>query len=126
MSHDAYRRTQGAMAGPRDAEYQAFATVTAALMAAETRDADNLSPLAEAVHRNRLLWGMLATDCRDERNQLPEATRAAIIDLDRYVQQCSREIIRKRRSPQPLIDINRMIMDGLAGREVSDPLPVSG
>ncbi|MEL7201456.1 MAG: flagellar biosynthesis regulator FlaF [Pseudomonadota bacterium] len=123
MSHNAYRKSRETMAGPRDTEYQAFATVTAALMAVDDSERDDLQPLAEAVHRNRLLWGMLANDCRDARNQLPEATRVAIIDLDRYVQQCSREIIRKRQSPQPLIDINRMIMDGLAGRAASPEAP---
>lgn len=119
MSHKAYRRMQNVAAAPRDAEYLVFSKVTAALIAVEENGREDLKPLAEAVSQNRILWHALARDCADAANRLPEKTRASIISLDHYVQKISRDIVRHRASAQPLIDINRMIMDGLAGREVA-------
>ena len=118
MSHEAYKRTQSMAARPRDAEYLVFSRVTADLIAVEGQGRTDLARVADVVTRNRQLWGILSGDCADGRNRLPEKTRAAIISLDLFVQRYSRGVIRNGDSAQPLIDINRMIMDGLAGREV--------
>lgn len=116
MSHEAYAKVSRASAAPRDAEYRAFSEATRRLIAAETRDPLDLCPLIDAVHLNRSLWGALASDCASEANALPAATRARIIALARWVSTYSSEAVRKRESLQPLIDVNRIIMDGLAGR----------
>lgn len=116
MSYDAYAKTQRDTAAPRDTEYRAFAKTTSALMAAA--DAD-LKTVAEALHMNRSLWEALANDCASEANQLPEATRARIIGLARWVVSHSRGVLRKEESVEALIDINRIMMDGLAGKTAS-------
>ncbi len=114
MSHDAYRKAAAANAGPRDAEYHAFAEATRRLMAAAEAGRADLKPLIEAVHLNRELWGALATDCADERNALPSDTRARIIALARWVAIYSSDVMQRRESLEPLIDVNRIIMEGLA------------
>lgn len=116
MSHDAYARAQKTTAAPRDAEYRAFAEATRKLLGAAAEGREDLKQLIEAVHLNRSLWAALASDCADARNQLPAETRALIISLARWVSLYSSDVMRKKESVEPLIDVNRIIMDGLAGK----------
>ena len=117
MSHEAYRKTQKSTAHPRDAEYRAFSEATRLLLTAKEEGRSDLKQLIEAIHLNRTLWGALASDCADPENQLPSETRALIISLARWVSVYSSEVMQKKESVEPLIDVNRIIMDGLAGRK---------
>lgn len=116
MSHDAYLRAAKALAAPRDAEYRAFGEATRRLMAVEGTMRGDLKALIEAIHLNRQLWGALADDCADGRNLLPAQTRAQIVSLARWVAAYSSDVMRKDESVGPLIDVNRIIMEGLAAR----------
>jgi flagellar protein FlaF len=116
MSHDVYRKAAAANAGPREAEYLAFAEATRRLIAAVDAGRADLKTLIEAVHLNRELWGALAADCADDRNALPSDTRARIIALARWVSSYSSDVMQRRESLEPLIDVNRIIMEGLAAR----------
>ena len=115
MSVDQYAKVQKTTMSARDAEYTAFARSTRALMDA-SENKDDFKQLANAIHINRSLWETLAHDCASDKNALPENTRAAIISLARWVSSESRNIIRKKADIGSLIDVNRIIMDGLAGR----------
>jgi len=119
MSHNVYQKAQSHLAGPRNSEYLAFSKCTAELIRVESEADMTLNIRAGAVHQNQLLWDILARDCANDKNQLPFETRAAIVNLSRFVSQYSRDAVRKRESLEPLIDINRILMDGLAGRQVS-------
>lgn len=116
MSHEAYRKAQETTANPREAEYRAFSEATRRLIAAMETGRSDLKRLIEAVHVNRTLWGTLASDCANPENQLPSETRALIISLARWVSHYSSDVVQKKESVEPLIDVNRIIMDGLAGR----------
>ena len=115
MSHEAYIQAQQA-GNPRDVEYRAFTKVTRALIEASKSGHSDLKSLIKAIDLNRQLWGTLASDCANPQNQLPEATRAQIISLSRWVSSYSSEIMRERESIDPLIDVNRIMMDGLSGK----------
>ncbi len=119
MPHEAYTRAQRAGGNARDAEYQAFVKATRGLMAAAGTGHEDLKAMVDALHFNRSLWGALANDCARDENGLPEETRARIIALSRWVSSYSSDVVRKRESVDPLIDINRIIMDGLAGKQPS-------
>jgi flagellar protein FlaF len=71
--------------------------------------------LAEAVDWNRKLWRVLAADCLDDRNQLPEQLRANIVSLSLFVTRYTKDVMRKGAPLEPLIEINRSIMQGLQG-----------
>ncbi|MCA8889837.1 MAG: flagellar biosynthesis regulator FlaF [Parvularculaceae bacterium] len=116
MSHEAYRKASKTTANPRNAEYQAFAEATRRLIDAHAAGREDLKQLIEAIHLNRTLWGALASDCADERNTLPNETRAAIISLARWVASYSSAVMQKDESVEPLVDVNRIMMDGLSGR----------
>jgi flagellar biosynthesis activator protein FlaF len=112
MSLKAYKATQTATEDPRVTEYRLFGQVTGALLNAKQSNASG-APLVEAVDWNRRLWRTLAADCMDDRNKLTQDVRAKIISLSLWVAKYSRNVTRNKAPLDPLIEINRNIMQGL-------------
>ncbi len=88
--------------------------MTGALISAQRSGASG-GPLMEAVDWNRKMWRTLAADCLDDRNQLPQQLRDNIVSLSLFVTRYSRDVTRNGAPLDPLIDINRTIMQGLQG-----------
>jgi len=114
MTLKAYQNTQRITENAREAEYRLFGQVTGALISAQ-REKRTGGPLVEAIEWNRRVWRTLAADCLDDGNKLPEALRANIVSLSLFVTRYSRDVIRNGAVIDPLIDINRNIMQGLQG-----------
>ena len=114
MTLKAYQQTQRITEDPRETEYRLFGQVTGALITAQ-RAGTTGGPLVEAVDWNRKVWRTLAAECLDERNQLPQELRANIVSLSLWVTKYSKEVTRQGAPLDPLIDINRTIMQGLQG-----------
>ena len=114
MTLKAYQTTQRATEDPRSTEYRLFGQVTGALIEARQRGIDG-GPLAEAIDWNRTLWRTLAADCMDDRNALTTDVRAKIVSLSLWVTKYSKQVTRNGASLDPLIEINRTIMQGLQG-----------
>lgn len=113
MSIQAYQRAATQADSPRELEYRAFGLATAGLMRAQEEGRANLGGLATALDQNRRLWNMMAADCALEGNQLPGPLRASIISLAMWVMRYSSQVLRDGADVEPLIDINRTIMEGL-------------
>jgi flagellar protein FlaF len=114
MTHKAYQNTQEITEDPRALEYRVFGKITGALIEAE-KSGKSGGPLAEAIDRNRKLWRTLASDCLDDRNKLPSEVRAQIVSLSLWVSKYSKQVTRYGAPMQPLIEVNRNIMQGLQG-----------
>jgi flagellar biosynthesis activator protein FlaF len=114
MSLQAYRRVAQQAETPREAEYRLFGQVTRALIDASQLDPTEISQRIDALHWNRELWTALASDCATEANQLPPELRARIISLSLWVSRHSSAVMRGEESFEPLIDVNRSVMQGLA------------
>lgn len=114
MSLQAYQQAATRAETPRDTEYRLFAQVTRALMEAATHDPNEISARIDALDWNRRMWSTLAADCAHPDNRLPESLRASIISLSIWVGKHTSLVIRKQDDIEPLIEINRMIMQGLA------------
>lgn len=114
MTLKAYQNTQRITEDPRQTEYRLFGDVTGALIGAQRVQASGGS-LVEVIDWNRRVWRTLAADCIDEHNQLPEGVRAQIVSLSLWVTKYSKEVIRKGAPLDPLITVNRTIMEGLRG-----------
>ena len=112
MSLQAYKNTQAATEDPRVTEYRLFGQVTGALLDAQKAQAVG-TPLVEAIDWNRRMWRTLAADCMDDRNTLSEDVRAKIVSLSLWVSKYSRQVTREKAPLDPLIEINRNIMQGL-------------
>jgi flagellar biosynthesis activator protein FlaF len=116
MSIEAYRRTATQAETPRDREYRAFGQATAQLLDAERAGRAAIGQRAEALGFNRRLWSLLAADCAQPENTLPATLRAQIISIALFVDRHSSAVMRDGAEIEPLVDINRAIMEGLAAR----------
>ncbi len=114
MTLQAYQNTQRITEEPRTTEYRLFGQVTGALIDVQKTGRDG-GPLVEAIDWNKKLWRTLAADCMDERNQLPQEVRAKIVSLSLWIAKYSRKVTREGASLDPLIQVNRTIMQGLKG-----------
>jgi flagellar protein FlaF len=115
MSLQAYQQAATRAEAPRDSEYRLFAQVTLALMEAAKRDATDVRGRMDALDWNRRLWSTLADDCAQSGNRLPQALRASIISLSIWVGKHTSAVIRRQEAIEPLIEVNRLIMQGLGG-----------
>jgi flagellar protein FlaF len=117
MSLQAYQKAQRSAENPRETEYRLFAQVTQALIAADKGDRKkNPASFVDALDWNRRLWSALAVDCASDGNSLPAPLRAQIISLSLWVSRYSSEATRTGATLEPLIDVNKAIMAGLAQR----------
>jgi flagellar biosynthesis activator protein FlaF len=114
MSIQAYQRASAQAENPRETEYRLFATITSALIKAKEQGRVHLSAYADALDKNRRLWTLLATDCASEGNALPAPLRAQIISLSIWVSRVTSAAIQEGDDIEPLIEVNRAIMQGLA------------
>ncbi|MGL1311230.1 flagellar biosynthesis regulator FlaF, partial [Vibrio parahaemolyticus] len=80
---------------------------------ASDADPTDFSTRIRALDWNRRVWAALANDCMNDNNGLPEAVRASIISLSIWVSKHASAVMRREEGFQPLIDVNRIIMQGL-------------
>ena len=115
MSLQAYQQAATRAESPRETEYRLFAQVTLALMEAAKLDPVEIGRRVDALDWNRRVWNVLQIDCASPENGLPVELRASIISLAIWVTRHTSAVIRREEEIQPLIDVNRMIMQGLSG-----------
>lgn len=115
MSLQAYKTAATRAESPREMEYRLFGQVTRALMHASTLDKSDFAGRMDALDWNRRLWSALSSACSDSANAMPHALRAQIISLSLFINRHTSEVMRGEADFSTLIDINRMIMQGLNG-----------
>jgi flagellar protein FlaF len=116
MSLQAYQKAAEQAENPKQAEYRLFGLVTRALMQAAAADDKDVRTRIKALHWNRRLWSALANDCACDGNALPMEARAQIISLSIWVSRHTSAVMQRQEQIQPLIEINRIIMQGLSGQ----------
>lgn len=119
MSVRAYQQAAQRAEPPRDLEYRLLGQVTRALMDAAQLDAKDFAGRIDALDWNRRVWSALAADCASDRNALPGPVRAQIISLSMWVNRHTSSVMRREAQIEPLIDVNRAIMQGLSGASAS-------
>ena len=115
MSLRAYQQASQRAETPREVEYRLFGQVTRSLMDAAELPEHEIGARMEALDWNRRMWSVLGADCADPDNKLPPQLRASFISLSIWVGKHTSLVIRNQEDIEPLIEINRMIMQGLAG-----------
>ncbi|PKP85056.1 MAG: flagellar biosynthesis regulator FlhF [Alphaproteobacteria bacterium HGW-Alphaproteobacteria-2] len=117
---------QGALSGyaavtvlrsPRTAEYDAFARVTARLGSAAEAGPSGFARLVAALHANRRLWALVASEVADPRNALPAELRAGLFYLAEFTEVHSRRVLAREADAAALVEVNTAVMRGLAGGE---------
>lgn len=113
MSVQAYQRSVSRAEDGRSTEYRLLGQVTQALIEAKELDKFEFGRRAAALDWNRRVWSAFASDCGAEGNGLPDGLRAGIISLSLFVSRHSSAVLREGADIDPLIDINRTVMQGL-------------
>lgn len=111
QAQTAYRTTDQSVRTARGIEYDAFARVTHRLKQAMAKPRQ-MPPLAAAIHDNRRLWNVLATDVTDPANGLPADLRVRILYLADFTRIYSSRVL-DGAPATPLIDVNTAVMRGL-------------
>lgn len=114
MSLKAYQQASTWAENPRQMEYRLFAQVTLALMEAAKSDPTDIPARIDVLDWNRRVWTALRDDCSNPGDALPASLRASIISLSIWVARHTSAVIRREEQIEPLIEINRMIMQGLS------------
>lgn len=102
---------------PRDIEKRVFQQVTGRLEKSmeDTQDPLKLN-LNQALSDNLLLWNALAADVATEENPFPSQLKAQIFYLSQFMSHQTKLIRQEddRTKIQAMIDINRMMIEGLS------------
>ena len=114
MSLQAYQQAATRTESPRETEYRLFAQVTLALLEAAKCAPEDVRGRIDALDWNRRVWAVMGDECADPGNSLPKPLRASIISLSIWVSKHTSAVIRREEEIEPLIEVNRMIMQGLS------------
>ena len=120
MGLAAYQTAQRRAETPREIEYRLFGQVTHALLEVQKLPHTEAAKRMDAIDWNRRVWSFMAGDCISDDNSLPDQLRASIVSLSIWVGRYSSEVMQRNVDMEPLIDINRTIMQGLAGQINAD------
>ncbi|SEO07087.1 flagellar protein FlaF [Salinihabitans flavidus] len=113
LAHGAYAQAATPIRTPRGTEYELIARITHRIKATAKKGRPGFPELAEAVHDNRQLWTILATDVADIDNPLPKSLRARIFYLAEFTHIHSGKVLRENASVRPLLEVNTAILRGL-------------
>ncbi len=113
MARTAYAQSAAPIRTNQSTEYEAFAQITRRMKDAASKGKVGFNALASALHDNRRLWTLLATDVADKANPLPSQLKAQIVYLAQFSIQHSAKVLSGDASVDALIDVNTAIMRGL-------------
>lgn len=111
MSITAYQNVQQATEDPRQTEYRLFALITQKLL--EAKDDTGPKRIA-ALNWNRRVWSSLKYDLAAPANRFPDALKANLISIALWVERYTSQAMRGEVEVQPLVDVNRSVMEGLS------------
>ncbi|MFL4469467.1 flagellar biosynthesis regulator FlaF [Tateyamaria armeniaca] len=97
----------------RRAEYEIIARVTQELRDRAVKQKSDFPAFVEALHNNQRLWTALVVDVADIKNPLPKELKARIVYLAEFTANHSRQVLKKKASVMPLLEINMAVLRGL-------------
>ena len=120
MSISAYRRQKEAAEMPRELERRAFTTTIGKLLEGKEKGGRQL---IEACYLNQQLWTALLTDLALPQNELPADLKARLISIGIWVHRYTLRVMNGNASIDPLISVNRNILEGLSAAPPPATMP---
>lgn len=113
-----YQKAQNTLESPRQLEYRLFSSVTRALMDVrplmQSKHPAEVAKIAYAIGWNLDVWNHLMPEVLDEANKLSKDVKISLVNICIFVNKRTDEITQgKSTDIEPLIAINRNIMEGL-------------
>lgn len=100
---------------PKTTEYQIFAKVTQSLRVAADNPNQDRGTTASALHDNRRLWTILATDLASDGNKMGESLKAGLLSIAAFSLSQSSKALKDHGRIASLIEVNMSVMKGLRG-----------
>ena len=113
LARTAYGSAGAHVQSDRGTEYSVFSRITRDLKHATDQGGPGFPKLVKALHENRKLWSILASDVASDENMLPAQLRARIFYLAEFTLSETQKILAGDQNAEGLIDINTIIMRGL-------------
>ena len=113
LAQSAYAANSTQIRTPRSMEFDLFARITRQLRVA--MEAKDFPKLVQALHENRRLWTLLATDLASDGNALPQTLRAQLFYLAEFSLRHGEDVLARRAEADALVEINTAVMRGLEG-----------
>lgn len=110
----AYATTSRSGGTPVNKEYAIIERVTTDLVRADRNKSKNYSAFVNAITRNRKMWRLFGVDVAEPGNTLPRKLKAQIFYLSEFTDIHSREVLKGNETIEILVEINEMILLGLA------------
>ncbi len=115
-AQNAYTVSSRDIADPDYIEFQVFSQITERMEAAKNSTDPLKKELHGALFDNAQLWSSVAIDVATPENGLPESLKAQIIYLSEFMRVQRIKVLKGEEKIDGMIDINRMIIAGLAER----------
>lgn len=112
-AQNAYGHANQAVRTDRGTEYTVLAQITHRMKSASNRGVEGFADLVSAVHDNRKLWTILATDVADPKNTLPRSLKARIVYLAEFTRVHTGKVLSRNTNVDALVEINTAVMRGL-------------
>jgi flagellar protein FlaF len=113
LARQAYAPTSFPLKSERAIEAQIVGQVTARLRAAAQAADTNFPAFVSALHDNRRMWVILATDVADTDNGLTKELRAQIFYLAEFTDHHTAKVLRGEADSDALIEVNTAVLRGL-------------
>ena len=117
--HHAYGSALSPAKDPRAAESAVLSRITARMLSAGADGREGFPRLAAALNDNRRFWTAAAADLAGEGNALPAELRARLISLAGFVMRHSSAVLAGTAALDPLVEINRAVIQGLGAPAVA-------
>lgn len=119
LAYKAYGEVTSRTANTGQIEYALFQDITQALRNVDEIETPEPAVWADAIDRNLKLWHILATDLMSESNELEPTLKKNLITLAESVRQISYHVLSRKAEITELVEINEIIMQGLAGQDIT-------
>ena len=115
LAYKAYGEVTSRTANSGQIEYAIFEEVTQALKAVDAQEIPQPTVWAEAIDRNLKLWQILSIDLMSDANELEPTLKKNLIALGESGRRISYHVFSREAEISELVEINEIIMQGLAG-----------
>ena len=112
-AQDTYKSVSQTVKTPKRVEYELFAKVTHQLKLAATQKKSSFPKFVEALHQNRKLWRILASDVAQTGNLLDADVKGQILYLAEFTHAYTSRVMSEQITVRPLLDINAAVLRGL-------------
>ena len=112
MYVDVYKKASLTNDSPRTTEYRLFAEITGELQKANNSEAPKTERI-KVLFRNSQLWSTLQADLMLPSNEMGNELKAGLISLSIWVGKFTSATMSNDADLEPLISVNRQIMEGL-------------